>query len=332
MRMNTPFELLNRQVRLVTGGADSRSSAVDEQGDPPDATCSTLAHDGTVLASCSLWWHRAPLLAGRRAGLVGHYFSADAQAGERLITHACSELAARGCAVAVGPMDGSTWDSYRFVIERDAAPRFFMEPHNHDDWPLQFQRSGFSAIAHYRSALQTDLTLDDRRISRVRERISASGIHIRCIDTRRFEEELERMHPLVMAGFRDSPFFTPLRAEEFVRRHCRLLPCIRRDLVLIAEQEGKPVALLFAIPDLAQLQRGERIDTAIVKTVVALPGRDYAGIAHLLTARAAAVARGAGYGRAIHALMRESIHSANWSARCGATIRRYALFAKTLAR
>jgi len=330
--MNAPFELANQRVRLAIAGAVSRPGADGEPGDPPDAACTAVAQDGAVLASCSLWWRRAPLLAGRGTGLIGHYFSADAQAGERLITRACAELAARGCEVAVGPMDGSTWDDYRFVIERDAAPRFFMEPDNHDDWPLQFQRSGFSAIAHYRSALQTDLTLDDRRISRVTERISASGIHIRCIDTRRFEEELERMHALVMAGFRDSLFFTPIRAEEFVRRHRRLLPCVRQDLVLIAEQGGKPVALLFAIPDLAQMQRGEPIDTAIVKTVVALPGRANAGIAHLLTARAATVAREAGYRRAIHALMRESIHSANWSARWGATIRRYALFAKPLGR
>ncbi len=329
--MNAPFELANQPVRLTTTTAISQSGAAGEPGEPPDAACTAVTPDGTVLASCSLWWRRAPLLAGRRTGLIGHYASADTRAGEQLIAHACSELAAHDCEVAVGPMNGSTWDDYRFVIERGAAPRFFLEPQNDDDWPLQFQRSGFSAIARYRSALQSDLSQDDRRIGKITDRISASGVRIRCIDTRRFEEELERMHALVMTGFRDSLFFTPIGAEEFVRRHRRLLSCIRQDLVLIAERGEKPVALLFAVPDLAQAQRGEPLDTAIVKTVVALPGRANAGIAHLLTARAAAVAREAGYRQAIHALMRESIQSANWSARLGSTLRRYALFGRPLA-
>jgi hypothetical protein len=327
--MNAPCEFANQAAR--TAAAVVRPAADGDPADPPDAACTTVAQDGALLASCSLWWRRTPRLAGRRTGLIGQYFSADAQAGARLLDRACSELAARDCEVAVGPMNGSTWGEYRFAIAGSVAPRFCMEPHNHADWPLQFQRAGFNAIAHYRSALQTDLALEDTRLGRVAERIGAAGIHIRCIDTRRFDEELERMHALVMAGFRDSLFFTPLRAEEFVRRHRRLLPCILQELVLIAEQAGRPVALLFAIPDLAQAQRGEPIDTAIVKTVVALPGRVYAGIAHLLAARAATVAREAGYRRAIHALMRESIHSANWSAQWATTIRRYALFGRALA-
>jgi len=305
-------------------------SVADELEDPPDAACSDVARDGVLLASCSLWWRRTPVLAGRRTGLIGHYFSVDTQAGERLIARACSELATQDCSIAIGPMDGSTWGNYRFVIEPGVAPRFFLEPHNDDDWPRQFQRAGFCAIARYRSALQTDLSHDDQRIYRFAKHLGASGISIRSIDTKRLDEELERMHAMVMAGFGNSLYFTPINVDEFVRRHRRLGPAIREELALIAERGGKPVALLLAIPDLMQLQRGELIDTAIVKTVVALPGRAYAGVAHVLAACAAAIAREAGYVRAIHALMRESIHSSNWSARWGTTIREYGLFGKML--
>lgn len=313
--------------------AEGLVSIPDNAGDfenPPDAACTLLTQDGTVRARCSIWWRRTPNYSGRRTGLIGQFYSADVKAGESLIRRACSELIAHGCEFAVGPMDGSTWDDYRFVVKQSATPQFFLEPHNHSDWPLQFLQAGFSVIARYRSALQTNIKLDDRRTGRILQLFGASGISIRCIVARSFEEELERIHSLVMAGFRDSLFFTPINAEEFVRRHRRLRPAIREDLVLIAERAKRPIALFFAIPDLMQLQRGEPIDTAIIKTIVALPGRANAGIAHLLAARAAAIAHEAGYRQAIHALMRESIHSANWSARFGNTIRTYALFAKKL--
>ena len=313
----------------MTGDPPS-PAAVPESFNPSDAACAAVREDGAVVARCSLWWSRTPLLDGRRAGLIGRYSSADAGAGQALIARACAELRARGCAIAVGPMDGSTWDSYRFVTGHDGTPRFFLEPENDDDWPLQFLRAGFHPIARYHSALQAELGLDDRRIATIEERMRAAAIRARCVDAGRLEEEIERMHALVIAGFRDSPFFTPIPVGEFVARHRRLLTCIQPELVLVAEQQGRPVALLFAVPDLAQAQRGETVDTAIVKTVVALPGRAYAGIAHVLAARAAVAARALGYRRAIHALMRDGIHSMNWSARCGATIRRYALFARPL--
>ena len=126
----------------------------------------------------------------------------------------------------MGPVDGSTWNNYRFVTDRGAMPRFFLEPWNDDAWPLHWQRAGFRVLSRYRSALQDELTVNEPRLAALASRIAESGIRVRCIDTRRFDDELERMHTLVVAGFRDSRFFMPITVEEFVARHRSLLPCM----------------------------------------------------------------------------------------------------------
>jgi hypothetical protein len=313
--------------RIEACEIDGRADSV-----PSDASLRKVAEDGTLLASCALWWRATPPYAGRRTGLIGRYRSADARSGEALIAHACAVLVRRECEFVIGPMDGSTWDDYRFVTARGAAPRFFLEPDNDDDWPRQFARCGFAPIAHYRSALQADLHYEDPRLGRVGERLTREGVLVRSIDPRRFGEELQRLHALAVAGFRGQPFFMPIGEQAFVRRYAAILPFLRPDFVLVAERSGTPVALFLALPDLAQAERGERVDTAIVKTVVALPRRAYAGVAHLLAARAAAVAREAGFRRAIHALMHVANASAHWSARSGATLRHYAIFGKPLER
>jgi GNAT superfamily N-acetyltransferase len=315
----------NSRMYVEACEAEGRTDIV-----PADASLKAIAEDGSVLASCALWWRATPLHQGRRTGLIGHYRCVDAGCGEMLIAHACAELARHGCVFALGPMDGSTWDEYRFVTDRGRAPRFFLEPDNDDDWPRQFVRSGFAPVAHYLSALQADLRYEEPRLGRVGARLAQDGVRLRAIDPSHLADELQRLHALAMTGFRDQPYFTPIGEQAFAQRFTALLPMLRPDIVLVAERSGTPVALFLALPDLEQARRGERVDTAIVKTVVALPGRAYAGVAHLLAARATAVAREAGFSRAVHALMRVGNASANWSARRGVTLRRYALFGRLL--
>ena len=103
----------------------------------------------------------------------------------------------------------------------------------------------------------------------------------------------------------------------------------------MAEREGRPVGCLFALPDWAQAQRGQSIDTIVIKTVAVLPlavkhGRELAGLGNALVARCHADAATLGYSRAIHALMHDANNSRNLSGRYAQPMRRYVLLAKPL--
>src|SRR5512134_3810448 len=128
---STPAELERRQ-----SPADPlRLDPATLRRDAPDEHWLLPGERGALRARCSLWWTRTPALLGHRVGLIGHYAAPAAAPGAGLLDRACHELAARGCSVAVGPMDGSAWRRYRLITERGTEPTFFLEPDNPDDWP-----------------------------------------------------------------------------------------------------------------------------------------------------------------------------------------------------
>lgn len=296
----------------------------------PDARMIVSGAGGQTHARCSLWWHGTPRLRGTNVGLVGHYAACDLQSAACLLEHACTRLAERGLAVAIGPVDGSTWMRYRFVVDRGCQPPFFLEPTNPPEWPAQFEEFGFEPLAFYCSRLQDDLRVKSTPLVRAGARLRGIGVRIRALDAHRMTPELRRMHALSLECFADGVLFSPITADAFVTRYAALMRHIDPRLVLLAEHEDRLVGYLFALPDALQPARGSSANTVIVKTVAVAPGRTYAGLGHVLAMHAAARARTLGYTRAIHALMREGGGSANWSTRLGRPLRRYALFARTL--
>ena len=289
-----------------------------------------LEDSAGAVARCSLWWRSAPPYRGRRVGLVGHFAADDALAGS-LLQLACDRLRDAGCTLAVGPMDGSTFNSYRVVTGRGAEPAFFLEPDTPASWPAHFSGSGFTPLAHYYSALQESLELPYPRISEIARRVQMAGARVRPLDPTDFERELRRVYPVVAAGFANSVLGSPISEEAFVAQYRPLETWLAPELVQIAETDERAVGFLLVVPDWLQARRGEKIDTAIVKTIAVLPDYTRRGLSLLLLERARERARASGYTRAIHALMHESNVSRHLSAAYhGRVIRRYTLYEKAL--
>ena len=299
---------------------------------PPDGADRYLAveRDRCLAARCSLWWSTVPPLEGARAGYIGHYAAADDRAAETLLESACRELAKHRCAVAIGPVDGSTWRKYRFVVERGGEPPFFLEPDNPDEWPAQFLRCGFAILARYTSTVTEALDKLDDRVQRALDRVAASGVRVRAFDRGRREADLGSIYDVSVDSFSRNFLYTSIGRDEFLSQYRPILPYVEPELVILAEHEDRPVGFLFAIPDLRQPGPGPGRDTVIIKTVAVRPGRAQHGLGSVLVARAHTTARALGYRRAVHALMHERNMSRNIGARYARTIRRYALFARQL--
>ncbi len=296
----------------------------------PDALWMLADAAGGVVGRCSLWWRHAPPLGDERLGLIGHYAVADADAAAQLLQLACADLVRHGCTRAVGPMDGNTWQRYRFLTERGPEPVFFLEPDNPDDWPGHFTAQGFTPLAEYYSALNTDLTHQDPRMPEIAGRLEGQGVTLRPLQFDRFEDELRRVYALSLLSFRQNFLYTPIGEDDFVAQYRGIRPYVRPELVLIAERMGEPIGYVFAIPDLLQAKRGQAIDTVIVKTLAVHPDHGGAGLGGLLVARCQEAAARLGYTRAIHALMHEANKSRRISSHTARVMRRYTLYSRPL--
>jgi len=287
--------------------------------------------DGRACAArCSLWWTDTPAYADDTVGLVGHYAAADAVAGRAVLDRACRRLADAGCTCAIGPMDGATWYSYRFVTARGDRPPFALEPWHPAPYPEHLRAAGFEPLARYVSAVGAD-----------RDALWATArpgpppvddVRVRPLDRSRFEDELRRLHPLVTISFADNFLYSPLPEADFVALYRPYRSVVEPELVHLLEQERaegrRLVGVAFVIPDVAQAERGDDVDTAVLKTLAVHPDLRGQGLGRWLTTRVHAAAAARGYRQVLHALM----HEDNVSRRLGdgPPIRRYTLFRRPL--
>lgn len=294
-----------------------------------------LAHDpdGRGAARASLWWTQAPPLRDQVVGCIGHYAASSAQAAAALLTTACARLAAAGCSLAVGPLDGSTFRAYRFVTEFDldgtARAPFFLEPVNPPDWPAHFVAAGFDALAHYESAV-TALDGPDPRLAEMQAHGASLGVCLRPVNLDDFDAEAARLYPVVMAAFRPNLLFAPISQTEFIAQVAALRPLLHPRLVQLAEIGGEVVGFLLAMPDANQARRGTAVDTVILKTLAVLPEVAGSKVGSLLAAAVHTHAHALGYRTAIHALMHVDNRSRRISAHYARPFRGYTLFARPL--
>ena len=290
--------------------------------------------NGEVRAYCSLWWNAAPWLSGRKTGAIGHYASADDEAGAALLEAAVERLRERGCAMAMGPMDGNTWRSYRFVTGGGSSspePPFFLEPANPPEWPRQFERAGFAKVAGYYSALNCDVGRPDERIERAAARLEEEGVRIRSCANADLRVELKRIYRVSRVAFARNFLYTELGENDFISQYAGMLSRVQPELLLLAERGGDLAGYVFAVPDFAQAARGETIDTFIIKTVAILPEQGLRGLGGVLVGRVQQAGHRLGFRRCIHALMHEDNPSLRISRHYAAMMRRYTLYGREIA-
>ncbi len=307
------------------------ASATTEAHAPPQETWLVCDRREAVAARASLWWHETARLDGRRCGYIGGYRAGSRSAARALLRHACDRLREAGCAIAVGPIDGSTWHGYRLVTGGTKRPAFFLEPRNPAAWVGDMTAAGFSPVATYHSRLTTRLTYEDPALAGLERRLARAGVGLRRLDPARPREELRDIYRLAHACFSDHLLYTRIPERSFEATYLALARSGDHRHVVLAERGRRLVGFAFAVPDRAQAERGAPIDTLILKTMAVAPGRAFAGLGRVLFHEINREARTCGFRAVIHALMHDANASAAYSRRFAEVIRRYALFAKALA-
>jgi len=313
-------------------------SVIDRTGFDPDTLgtdnvdqhFAVLDRKQQIRARCSIWWRDCARVGDVRTGIIGHYSANSEAFGHHVLEHACHALRQRGCRLAVGPMDGSTWRRYRFITERGAARPFFMEPDNPDDYPVHFQRHGFRVIASYVSEINHSIAIRQPRLGDLRAKMAAQGVTIGPIDRAQPDADLDGIHEVVCESFRDAFMYTPLERDSYRRIYEPLLCAVDTRLMLVARQGGEVVGFIFAPPDLLQRSYRNTVDTIVIKTVAVRRRRTLSGLGRVLIVDLIENALSMGYTSAISALMHCDNRSQQISSACAGPMRRYGLFAREL--
>ncbi len=261
-----------------------------------------------------------PEWQGAPTATLGNFASPDAASGRAVLAQALDQARALGLARVIGPMEGDTWHSYRFVTESDGSPPFLLEPTNKPHEPDLFIAAGFQPIGSYFSArVVLDQTATDAPPPTHDFTVTPwSGTDPEAL--------FGQVHDLSVEAFSRNAFYKPISRQDFLAMYMPVVPLMKRELIFFATTpDGRLVGFLFGIPNYAE---GPQTKTAILKTYASLMPGAGRHLAHAFHSSARAL----GYDTAIHALIHDDNLSALRSAVEDAQVfRRYTLFGLRLA-
>lgn len=242
----------------------------------------------------------------------------------RTITKLAEDI---GVSTVIGPMEGSTWNSYRFS-DSNALPNFFMEPFHHDYYGTLLEKCGFSPLYNYVSNLDTALNYNPERIIEYEAYLTNQGARLRTLNTDILESELKRIGEFSNDAFRKNELFTHLDPELFSAKYISLSNYFDPALILILEDSAGCIqGISFSIKDYSD-SKGE---TLIIKSLARRPNAPFRGLGGYLTEKTYEAAVQLGYKRVIHAFMITDNHSVKMSQDyTGQNFKTYTLYGKEI--
>ncbi len=256
--------------------------------------------------------------------LFGNFEATDDEnAVTALFSKARSIARAQQIYQLLGPMNGSTTNSYRLAIPSGPSP-FFLEPKQPGYYQNLLHRCGAQRVASYFSAIDHLKKYDAKKVQHSINDLVKKGVTFRQIDLKAFSKELRRLHPFCNSVFGANFLHTPVSETVFTERYKKLRIYIEPGYIILAETQDQQLAgFVFCLPDHGNAgKRG-----LIIKTLARLPGRNFAGLGTALIGliRQKAISDDMEY--LIHALMHRNNVSLNLSKNfSGSVFREYHLY------
>jgi GNAT superfamily N-acetyltransferase len=174
-----------------------------------------------------------------------------------LTEHAISWLRERQVMNITGPFNPSLHHESGVLLEGFDKTPYFMMPYTAPYYPALYERAGFSTAMNFRAyAIPVAQTiLDERLVSATSYLMKKNGITVRSADKQRTGEELKTLHYLYNQSFSEHWGFEPVNQEEFLHLSEGLLQIADPELILMAEQAGKPIGFVLCVPDFNEVFR-----------------------------------------------------------------------------
>jgi hypothetical protein len=175
----------------------------------------------------------------------------DKEIAQALFDQVKSWLVSKGIKLMRGPMNPSTNDEIGFLCQGfESSPRLMM-PYNPSYYLELAEKCG---LKYAKEVYAYNMLISDEPLKRL-ERVSkiayakVPGLTVRKLDTKNFEEEIEKAVEVYNLAWEKNWGFVPWTKKEFYTIAKRLKDLLLLDTTLLAEIGGKPVGMLIAVPD-----------------------------------------------------------------------------------
>ncbi len=271
-----------------------------------------------------------PQIEGGKAVVFGEYACDPNQLklGDLVLKQAIQWAKKEGFTSIIGPMNGSTWDTYRFKVH--GRRNFLGDLKLGLEYVRQWENLGFETVSKY---VSTELEYSDSETLRLlqrRNQLESSGVVFRNLDMSRWEDELNRIYELSILAFKNNFLYSDISWEAFIQQYQSLKSSMDPSWILLAEDgsNNELIGFLFSYPD---FQCYPESPTLIIKTVARKESFRWSGLGLVLTDIIQKRAREIGIYQFVHAFMHEAAVSSNCSDSMNSTvIAEYVLLRKKL--
>ena len=282
-------------------------------------------------------WHNRPDYNGRKTSYIGNVNIHEKyrKNEEQLFNKIFEELKKEGIETIIGPLNGTTWNTYRYVTEKGNGRPFLLEPWNEDYSVSLFEKLGFKPLAGYISTVMEGMNSNgrknlDKKIEKLKKFDYYKDTRVESAENKDLLKVLNKVYDLTVEAFKNNFLYSELEREIFLKMYMSYEDKIVKKFFKMLYLKGELIGYVFGIPDYTELGYKGKIDTIILKTIAVSPEYNGKGMGYILINSLVEEAEKEGYENVIYALMHESNVSKNIGLLLGNMLRRYTLFIKEL--
>ena len=217
-KIYAPFEL-----RIVTAAKINTRYAI---------AFTSLKVKNEIVALAVLYANPFFHTGGKRTAQIGYFEMLEKKEYAHIFFDKITAyLRSMGYEEIIGPMNGSTWHTYRFHDRLPDRP-FFSEPWHAAYYPEFFSSAGFDLFGHYESNVTVVGDLEVFKKAKL-----ADGLRCRNLDMEKIDQELAFFYEISEDAFSKAFLYSPIPFANFKLIYQSVLPFIDPQLVWIIENE-----------------------------------------------------------------------------------------------
>ena len=282
-------------------------------------------------------WHNRPDYKGRKTSYIGNVNIHEKyrKNEDKLFNKVFEELKKKGIKTIIGPLNGTTWNTYRYITDKRNHPPFLMEPFNEEYYVELFKKIGFEPLAYYISTIMENMNPVQRgHLSKKIEKLKKFDYYkdttVKSAENNDLITVLNKVYDLTIEAFKNNFLYSELDREIFLKMYMNYEDKIVKKFFKMLYLKDELIGYVFGIPDYAELEYKGKIETMILKTIAISPQYNGKGMGYILIDELVKEAEKSGYKNVIYALMYEKNISKNIGLLLGDELRRYTLFIKEL--
>jgi len=269
------LEFLDREKNPFFKHADVELFTAFQHGDPVGRISAHISHTHNDYQK-------------EKTGFFGFFDCIDDYTvAERLLQTAAEWVQGKGMDRLRGPANFTTNHEVGLLVDGFDRPPVIMMTYNYKYYATFIEKFGFAKVMDLYAYYTDDQNPTPERVVRVMERAKKrSGCTVRHVDFSKFDDEIALIKGIYNGAWADNWGFVPLTEEEFDFAAKDMKQIADEDLILIAEDEGRPVGFLMALPDFNQVLiklKGRLLPFGIIKLLWHTKVRRAANGARVLT-------------------------------------------------